>query len=121
MSRNSDMGIVVLVKQEYLTHIANKLEDFGVLAVGKPITKNELLSSLKLMTFFRFKQTALKGEIDKLKERMKELQVVNTAKCLLIEKENMTESQSHRVIEKTAMDRCQKKIIIANEIINKYR
>ena len=51
---------------------------------------------------------------------MKEIRIINRAKWLLIEKENLSEAQAHREIEKRAMDRCLPKTDIANDIISKY-
>lgn len=55
-----------------------------------------------------------------IEKKMKEIRIINRAKWLLIEKENLSEAQAHREIEKRAMDRCLPKTDIANEIISKY-
>ena len=48
---------------------------------------------------------------------MEEIRLVNRAKWLLIEKQNMTELEAHRYIEKQAMDQCVQRKEIALQII----
>ena len=55
-----------------------------------------------------------------LEEKMEEIRLVNRAKWLLIDKEEMTEPQAHRAIEKRAMDRCLTRRQVAEDIISSY-
>ena len=55
-----------------------------------------------------------------LKHKMEEAKLVNRAKMLLMGHQNMTEEEAHRYIEKTAMNRCVKRIEIADEIVRSY-
>ena len=52
---------------------------------------------------------------------MEEIRLVNRAKWLLIEKENMTEPEAHRYIEKQAMDHCVSRKAIAQQLIETYQ
>ena len=51
---------------------------------------------------------------------MEEIRLVNRAKMLLMQNLNMTEQDSHRYIEKEAMDRCMKRTAVAEQIIKTY-
>ena len=55
-----------------------------------------------------------------LKEKMAEIRLVNKAKWILISQLSMSEPESHRYIEKQAMDRCVTRRSIAEEIIRTY-
>ena len=55
-----------------------------------------------------------------LEEKMTEIRIVNRAKWLLIEQNNISETQAHKYIEQTAMNRCVSKKTIAEEILAKY-
>ena len=56
----------------------------------------------------------------KLKEKMEEIRLINRAKMLLMQNLSMTEENAHKYIEKEAMNRCVKKILIAEEVIKSY-
>ena len=47
------------------------------------------------------------------------MRVVNRAKCLLIEKKQMTEEEAHHYLEKLAMDACITKREAATDIIRR--
>ena len=55
-----------------------------------------------------------------VEEKMEEIRLVNRAKWILIEQQNMSESDAHRHIEKQAMDLCTSKMEIAQKIIHTY-
>ena len=51
---------------------------------------------------------------------MKEIRIVSQAKCLLVEKEHLTEAEAHSRIGKLAMDRCISRRAVAEEIIDRW-
>ena len=51
---------------------------------------------------------------------MEEIRLINRAKMLLMQNLSMTEENAHKYIEKEAMNRCVKKILIAEEVIKSY-
>ena len=55
-----------------------------------------------------------------LEDKMQEIRIINRAKWILISELKMTEADSHRYIEKQAMDRCVSKREIAEGIIRTY-
>ena len=55
-----------------------------------------------------------------IEEKMEEIRLVNRAKWLLIDKQNMDEPSAHRRIEKQAMDQCVTRREIAEAIIRSY-
>ena len=48
---------------------------------------------------------------------MQEQQTIDRAKWVLVDQRKMSEPDAHRYIEKSAMDRCVRKIRIAEEIL----
>ena len=55
-----------------------------------------------------------------IEEKMEEIRLANRAKWLLIDELKMSEPDTHRYIEKQAMDRCVSKREVAEEIIKTY-
>ena len=62
----------------------------------------------------------LKNENVKLQKKVDEIRLIARAKCMLIEHQNMTEPQAHRLIEKQAMDNRVTRKEIAKAILKQY-
>ncbi len=118
---DSTASAMVLVKSDAFEQAADKVEDYGVLALAKPVTRQSLLQALRLMAATRQRLRALEKENLRLKDKMEEVRIVNRAKWLLIENEGLTEAQAHRKIEKLAMDTRQSRKAVAGGIIDNYQ
>lgn len=62
----------------------------------------------------------LHKKVSSRKSSLNELQLIDLAKNLLIERLKFSEAQAHRYIEKQAMDQCVTKKVIAEKIIRFY-
>ncbi|MGN1081740.1 MAG: ANTAR domain-containing response regulator [Acutalibacteraceae bacterium] len=113
-------GVLMLVKSEFYDQICNKVESQGILLVSKPSTKQALSQALHLLAATRMRIRRLEEKAQTLEAKMKEIRLINRAKWLLIDQLKMSESDAHRYIEKTAMDRCVKKSEVAESIIRTY-
>ena len=113
-------GVLILVKPELYEEVAYRMEQYGVLTLTKALNKVTLHQTVKLLSATSNKMRRLEESAAKLEKRFKEMKAVNRAKGFLIEFENMSEEDAHKYIEKTAMDRCVKKLDVAQEIIEKY-
>lgn len=113
-------GILLLVKSEVFDQVCDKVEDGGVLTLGKPVSRQGFYSAVKLLTAM----TARLGKLDKenhsLQEKMADIRVVNRAKWLLIEHHHMKEQDAHYFIEKQAMDMRLSRRQVAENIIRSY-
>ncbi len=112
--------VILVVKTEYLDEITSRVEDYGVITVGKPISKPLLWSALKLAKVAQRRITMAQRENAKLQSKIEQLKLVSRAKCLLISYEGMTEPEAHRYIEQTAMNDRKPREEIAMSIVNKY-
>ena len=114
------VGILLLVKGEIYDQVCDKVEDSGVLTLGKPVSRQGFYSAVKLLTAM----TARLGKLDKenhtLQEKMADVRVVNRAKWLLIERHHMKEQDAHYFIEKQAMDMRLSRRQVAENIIRSY-
>ena len=62
----------------------------------------------------------LRQENARMQEKIAQVRLVSRAKCCLIEREGMTETDAHRLIEKRAMDTRRDRAEIAQEILDSY-
>ena len=84
--------------------MSEKVEDYGVFVVSKPINKTNFFNVLRLVAVARKKMFGLTDENIRLKARIEELRLIDRAKCTLISVLNISEQEAHRAIEKQAMD-----------------
>ena len=85
--------------------------DAGVILLAKTGTAVQIAAS-------NYKRLAvLRTENAKLLDKIAQLRLVDRAKCYLIEKKGMTETEAHRLIEKGAMDTRRSRGEVAQEIL----
>ena len=113
-------GVLLVVGAEYADEVSEKVEDFGVFVLPKPMNRQLFFQSIKLLEASRRRMLGLKRENDKLHNKIEEIKLVDRAKCVLIECQGLTESQAHRQIEKQAMDYRMTRREVAEYILNQY-
>ena len=113
-------GVLLVVGAEYADEVSEKVEDFGVFVLPKPMNRQLFFQSIKLLEASRRRMLGLKRENDKLHNKIEEIKLVDRAKCVLIECQGLTESQAHRQIEKQAMDDRMTRREVAEYILNQY-
>ena len=118
LGSGTSAGIIVLCKSSAVNDISGRLYDSGAAVVSKPIHKTELYQAVRAGFSIRTRLQAAREENVRLQKKLRELRTVSQAKCLLIEKEGMTEQEAHRYIEKLAMDNRRSKEETAEEIIS---
>ncbi len=118
----STRGTVVLlcVRAELHDDIRERVSEYGVFTLSKPLSRPILTLALDWMASARERLRKLEKKTLSVEEKMEEIRLVNRAKWLLISELKMDEPQAHRYIEKQAMDRCVSKKEVAEEIIKTY-
>ena len=120
LSMDTSAGILLIVRAENADEVAEKVEDMGVMVLGKPVGRAMFYQALKMVTAARRRVLGPKSENLQLQKKIDEIRMVDRAKCALIQYLSMTEQQAHRYIEKQAMDRRQTRMQIAQSIIQIY-
>jgi response regulator NasT len=111
---------LVVAPAEQAPKFRAALEPSGVFVISKPVKKVALWSTLKSIAVVRNRIRAMQAQNETLKQKLEDVRLVNRAKALLISNLKMSEQQSHRFIEKQAMERRVTKAEIARRIINTY-
>lgn len=120
ISEKSVSGIILMVKNEIFDEVCDRVEDYGILTVSKPLSKQLFYQSLRLVVATREKLKSLEKENVRLQVKIQEIRIINRAKWALIEYLKMSESQAHRYIEKQAMDMRITKKAVAEGILRTY-
>lgn len=122
LARNKcfDYSIILITKAKQSDQNFYQTERMGIVTFKRPIDPHLLVQTIHLLLSFRVKIKKLESKADKLQQRLEDDRLVSRAKILLVEHLKMSEQDAHHYIEKMAMDRCVKKINIANDIIRMY-
>lgn len=113
-------GIILIVKNENADEIAEKVENYGVFIIPRPISRQFFYQALKFVSVSTKKIVVLEYENNKLQNKIEEIRLVNRAKCVLMQYLNMTEPEAHRYIEKKAMDMRTTRKEISTDILKTY-
>lgn len=119
--QSGDAGVLMFVKSELAEDITEKVCDYGVYVLPKPLTKTAVASALKLLCATRERLRRMEKKYETLEDKMEEIRLVNRAKWLLIDQFKMTEAEAHRFVEKQAMDMRITKRAAAENIIKTYQ
>ena len=113
----TDAGVILLAKTMTADQIAGRLQDHGVLVLGKPFGAAQFRQAVQLAASNYRRLAVLRAENARLLDKIAQLRLVDRAKCCLIERRGMTEADAHRLIEKTAMDTRRSRGEVAQEIL----
>ena len=115
-----NVGVLLLVPCESFDGVRDQVEDEGVMALAKPLTRQTLEMGLHMITALRGKLLQMDRRNRALQEKMTDIRTINRAKWLLIEQLRMTESEAHYYIERQAMDTRLSRREVAENIIRSY-
>ena len=115
-----NVGVLLLVPGESFDGVREQMEDEGVMALAKPLTRQTLEMGLHMITALRGKLLQMDRRNRALQEKMTDIRTINRAKWLLIEQLRMTESEAHYYIERQAMDTRLSRREVAENIIRSY-
>ena len=119
VSSNTTAGVLLLVKSDRYTETSAKMLSYGVMTLPKPTSSQMLTQTLGVLCATRERLRRMEEKQLSVEQKMEEIRLVNRAKWLLIETLGMSEAESHRYIEKQAMDLRISKAQVARNIIHK--
>lgn len=114
-------AVLLLTRADVADEISARVENQGVMVLGKPLTRPILFQAMKMLSTVSMRLSCLQHENLKLQSKIDEIRMIDRAKCLLIQYEGMTEPEAHRYLERTAMNRRLTRKDIAREILAKYQ
>jgi len=120
ISQACNAGVILIVKDDIAHEINQKVEDFGVFVLSKPLSKSMFTQVLRLIAAFHRRIVGLEKEKCKLETKLEEIRLIDRAKCVLIQYLGMTEPSAHRYIEKQAMDMRITRHEVAEGILKTY-
>ena len=113
-------AVLLLVENDIHAGIHDRVAEYGVFTLPKPISKVTMTHALNWLESARERLRKFEKKTISIEDKMAEIRLVNKAKWLLISELKMSEPDAHRYVEKQAMDRCVSRRFIAEEIIKTY-
>ncbi|MBR5017296.1 MAG: response regulator [Spirochaetia bacterium] len=117
----SSSCVMLLTNKESYEEVKEKMDDYGVVVVLKPVSVPAVSKSLKIMCATRQRIKQIESRQKSIEKKIDEIKVLNKAKWLLIGYMKMTESEAQHYIERTAMDTRLSKAEVAKNIIRTYQ
>ena len=113
-------AVILLVKNEHLDAVFSRLNNTNIHLVAKPLYRSVFFQAIRQIQHQRETIRSLTDENFQLQQKIKDANLNNRAKLVLIDVLKMSEPQAHRYIEKQAMDTRQSKVEVAAGILNTY-
>ena len=114
----TDAGVILLAKAAAIDQLMPRMNQEGVLVVGKPFSAALFLQAVHMAAASNHRLQRLRQENDRIQAKLAQLRLISRAKCLLIQYKQMTEAEAHRLIEKQAMDTRRSRGDVAQDIID---
>ena len=114
------LGVLLAVRDTLLDEVAAQAAAEGVFTVGKPFSRSGFAQALAFLDASDQRVRRLREENDRLRAKLEEIKAVDRAKCLLMERQGLSENEAHRWIEKTAMDRRTTRRAIAQAVFQEF-
>lgn len=119
INENTNSDIILIVKDNSESGIY-KFEEKGVYVIEKPLNKLMLINIINAYIILRRRYNFVIEENERLKKKINNMTLINRAKLTLIQYLKMSEEESHKYIEKQAMDLRITKVEVAESILKIY-
>lgn len=116
-SLSDKCSFLAIVNETYRSFVQ---EETDIFCITNPISKVVLINSLDIICQSNKKVSRLKEKVNKLESTMEERKIIEKAKGMLMEREQLTEKEAFRFIQKRSMDTGSKMVDIAGNIIVQY-
>ena len=113
-------GVMLAVSSELEKELSLKFEQDGIFVFSPAMSKKTFESSVRLLLAVHVRLERVQPASEAMQQKLKDIRLVDRAKCYLIQYEKLTEPEAHRYIEKQAMDRRVPKREITEEILSRY-
>lgn len=113
-------SIILVCASQLADEMADRLSDYGITVLARPLNRELLLRTVKLNIASRSRMAGLKRENSDVLSRIEEMRTINRAKSALMKYLKFTEPQAHKYLEKQAMNNRQTRLEAARKIIDTY-
>lgn len=109
--------VIMLTAYSYDNYVNAALDAGACAYLVKPITSEQLLPAVKTAVARFQAQQQVTQEVDDLRDQLETRKLVERAKGILMEQNNLNESEAFRLLQKKSRDKCQTMKVTAGDII----
>lgn len=120
MASRTSAGVIFVCRPQGADQSEQKLHGTGVYVFSTDLGKRIFVQALKMMHVVSIRLSRNVPQTQMLQDRIKDIRIINRAKCLLIQYERLSEEEAHKTIERQAMNRQMSRREIAEEILENY-
>ena len=120
IAETTSAGMILICSGDVADDIADRLSDSGVNVLARPVKREVLQRTLRLVLNTRVRMAGVKKESTDILSRIEEMRTINRAKTTLMKYLKFTEPQAHKYIEKQAMNNRQTRLEVAVRILAQY-
>ncbi len=120
MAAGTTSGVILVCVPASYEAACSKLEESGVFVLSSEMGRRMLIYAVKMMSAVHRRLANAIPQAERMQQKLKDIRVIDKAKCLLIQYERLTEEEAHRAIEKQAMDRRVSRREVAERILEAY-
>lgn len=113
-------GVIISAAAKHCDEIAKKIGDMDIFVLPRPINKAILLQTFRFVMLANDTKNGLNSKTEALENKLRDMKLIDRAKCVLVEYLRISEADAHRQIQKRAMDMRVPQVVIAQDILKTY-
>ena len=118
LRRKTDAHLFAIVREEAADAALKTLSPIGAYIVTKPVYKGALMQAIRFCETHAGSEVVFRKRIAELEKKNENDKLLNRAKLIVMTKEQLSEAEAHRRIQKLAMDLRVSQYEVAEDIIN---
>ena len=114
----TEAPLIAIVREEAADTALKRLAPIGAYIVTKPVFKGALMQAIRFCETHAGSEVVFRKRIAELEKQAELDRKLTRAKLIVMSKENLSEDEAHRRIQKLAMDLRTSQYEVADDIIN---
>lgn len=113
-------GVIIAVPPKICEDVSAKIGNRSIFVLPKPINTAVLKQIFRFVMLSKASSDVLKTEKEQLESKIRDMKLVDRAKCALMQYLRIPEAEAHRQIQKRAMDMRLSQAEVAQDILKTY-
>ncbi len=118
LRKRTEAHLFAIVREEAADAAFKMLSPIGAYIVTKPVYKGALMQAIRFCETHAGSEVVFRRRIAELEKQAEQDKKLNRAKLIVMSKEQLSEAEAHRRIQKLAMDLRVSQFEVAEDIIN---
>lgn len=118
LRKRTEAHLFAIVREEAADAALKKLSPIGAYIITKPVYKGALMQAIRFCETNAGSEVVFRRRIAELEKQNEQDRALSRAKLIVMSKEQLSETEAHRRIQKLAMDLRVSQFEIAEDIIN---